>query len=400
MFDSRVRRHPVQTFQFWFVVLTCFVGATAWKLDLFRLSGPPAPIAAITEEPMPPPPLSGEESLPARAEFTLAESTPPTVSPDHSVESDPAEAPSEAAPEVLLTGTIEAAPLQVESENRAPPEQMESGIVQTAALQKEQLPSSGVVTANLQATHPEASSEQKRERTNPAALSSVEILTIIEDVDQLLQAGEDIRAHRLLSETYWKARGVRPQLMSRLNLLAHRIYFSADVHYLAPYEVRFGDRLENLAAQNRVSVEYLARLNHLESSTLKVGQSLKVLQGPFSAVIDPDEFVMTIHSQGYFVIAVPIGFGGDQPIPVGTFRVTKSASAPDGRAAASIRGLTIENLNGSVQGYRLQPTTEQNLLGAVAGRGGLRMGSREFELVYDLLTENSELIINPHRQID
>lgn len=395
MFDSRVRRHPVQTFQFWFVVLTCFVGATAWKLDLFRYSGPPAPIAVVTEEPMPPPPSSEEEPSAARAE-----STPAPVTPAPSVVSETEEAAPSAVPEVLFTGTIEAAPLQVESDLSAPPEQMESGILQTAALQKDQLASSGVVTAHLQATLPEATPERKQERVNSAALSSVEVLATIEDADELLQAGEDIKAHRLLSETYWKARGARPQLMSRLNLLAHRIYFSPDIHYLAPYEVRFGDRLESLAGQHEVSGEYLTRLNRLDGSPLKVGQSLKVIQGPFSAVVDPDEYVMTIHSQGYFVVAVPIGFGGDQPIPVGTFRVKKSTSSPAGLAAASVRGLTIENFNGSIQGYRLQPTSEQSLLGTVAGRGGLRMGSREFELVYDLLTENSELIINPHRQID
>jgi FOG: LysM repeat len=397
MFDSRVRRHPVQTFQFWFVVLTCFVGATAWKLDLFRISGSSAPIVVMTEEPMPPPPASHEE-----LESLLAESTTGNSSEVDALKpNDSAQSTAGAEPEMLLTGEIEAAPLQTESQEASVPEmKTDSQIIQTAALQREQIGSSGVVTADLQMPMTDPPAEAKAVQPRLSSISAEQMLLAIEEADRLIQAGEDIKAHRLLSETYWKARGSRQQLMSRLNLLAHRIYFSSDVHYLPPYEVHFGDRLEKLAARYRVSSEYLARLNRLDSPALKVGRPLKVIQGPFSAVIDPAEFVMTIHSQGYFVTAIPIGFGTEQPISGGTFRVTKAPAQPNESVSLAKGWMEIQDPTGALQGFRIQGTSNSNLIGTVSGPGGIRMGEREFALVYDLLTEDSEFIINPPRRTE
>lgn len=399
MFDTSIRRHPVQTFQFWFVVLTCFVTVTAWKLDLFSFSFPQAPLTVLTEEPMPPPPSLGaveelaalgsaaprqseemnSESMPALQEVTRQlVDVDETASVESTANQSVAGGPTGDAPVVRTAG--------IEQLGHS-----DAAVVQASAQQESQLP----IVAK--ATVPEI----------PVSKVSPRVAINFAEVDRLMAAGQDVAAHRLLSEWYWKYPESRSQLWERINMLASRIYFMPDIHYLDPYQVQFGERLENVAAGYHVTSEYLVKLNRLHTPSIRAGQALKVIQGPFSAVVDVSDLEMTIHAQGYFVARFKVGFGTDQSIPHGTFRVTDKVLDPDYSGPQGIishtnaanplgsRWLTINDEHHSLQGYGLHGATAPELIGKIEGAGCLRLQPREIEAVYDLLTVGSELIIHP-----
>ena len=70
MFEYQTPRHPLQTFQFWFVILLCSGAVAAWRFDLFHPQSSELTISTaaldIIEEEMPPPPsdpgISGEST--------------------------------------------------------------------------------------------------------------------------------------------------------------------------------------------------------------------------------------------------------------------------------------------------------------------------------------------------
>ncbi|WP_437221725.1 LysM peptidoglycan-binding domain-containing protein [Planctomicrobium sp. SH661] len=377
MFENSHRRHPVQTFQFWFVVLTSFVVVTAWKLDFF--SFPRAPLPVIVDEPMPPPPqeeLATTDPAPVQREAEIASEIP-------ALEAVPRE----------LAAAPESAPVQAES----PSCESAPAVVRTA----------GMVSSETTSAVVQASAESHDLQDRPALLRKPIEEINLDAVDQLIHSGDDVAALRMLSGWYWKVPAARSRCIDRLNLLSRRIFFQPDTHYMQPHSVQFGDTPGSVAARYGLTEEYLMKLNRLTSPTLKVGQVLKVIQGPFSVIVDVSDCEMTIHSQGYFIARFKVGFGADASIPEGTFQVTEKRTDPQYPGPAGLipshdpanpigpRLLVINDVQKSLPMFGVHGTSEPGLIGQVAGSGWIRLNQREADAIYDLLTIGSELIIQP-----
>lgn len=125
-------------------------------------------------------------------------------------------------------------------------------------------------------------------------------------IDADITAGRDLAAHRALSQIYWDEPKRRSAIQDRIDNTARRIYFEPAPHYMEAHDVEPGQTLAEIARQYKVSPEYLARLNHIdESAELKPGTKLKVVMGPFAAVIDRSEKCLILHAHGYYVRAMP-----------------------------------------------------------------------------------------------
>lgn len=388
MFDIRHRRHPVQTFQFWFVVLTSFVGVAVWKLDLLSF---PRPLPEmVEEEPMPPPP--GGEATAALDAFADPEAAPaPAENVEQVSESGPAMSPiarqladqtdSSEADYSILAAQRDAAPVAEEVSRPDP----QPGLVTAPP----------VVTASAELT-PQTRANPVRSRQKPPELDLAE-------VDQLVHQGEEVAAQRLMSGWYWKNPESRPQIMDRLNVLARRIYFQGDIHYMDPYAVQFGDRLEKVAAAWRVTPEYLLRLNRLSSPSLKVGQVLKVIQGPFGAVVNLGQQEMTVHAQGYFVARFGVAVQNDINLPLGKFRVVeklRAGSSPVKTVSGSSPGNLVSSTcirlrDESGADFWIHGGGGLNSVATSTNPGELQLGDRELEALFDLLLIDSEVLIQP-----
>jgi len=388
MFETRTRRHPVQTFQFWFVVLTSFVGMTIWKLDLLTL--PRAIPEMVQDEPMPPPP--GEEEaiastdldpLPAPVQpVELASESGPVMSPiarqlaEHTAN---AHAPDESTREDQEMMTVSGS----ETLPREPAHDPSAAPIMTASAESADTPVASTVS-------------------RPPKQDVIDLAR----VDLLVQQGEEVAAQRLMSEWYWKMPACRPQLMDRLNVLARRIFFQNEIHYMDPHVVQFGNRLENIAETCRVTPEYLQRLNRLESTTLKVGQVLKVIQGPFSAVVDLSDREMTLHAQGYFVARFAVGSGDEQAVPQGTFHITEKQRSlnaagkpvtPASGMSSSLAGswMRLMDATGALPPFEIRAVPDLSRPGRIDGPAGLLLRDRELEAVFDLLLIGSDVVIQP-----
>ncbi len=265
--------------------------------------------------------------------------------------------------------------------------------------------SGGQPAADNQPTGASATDEPRRiaSRIGQPPAPTDESATKLEAIDTLLENSDFIVAHRELSNLYWKQPELRPQIMSRLEENAARIYFNPQPHFLQPYELQSGDLLQRVAPKYSLSWQYLARLNRItDPSRIRAGQKLKVIKGPFSAFVDLSDFELTIHAHGFFVKRYSVGIGQDGSSPIGKFNVlekipTPQYTDPDGKVIA---GGAPDNPLGPYwldlgDSYGIHGTIDPNSIGKAESRGCIRMRNEEVAEVYDFLITGSEVVIRP-----
>ncbi len=219
------------------------------------------------------------------------------------------------------------------------------------------------------------------------------------EIDQLIASGEDVEANFQMSNLYWKRPEVRKQIEERLRKVSYNIYFAPKPHYMDGYEVKPGDVLQRIAKEYNVSWEYLAKLNRTDPKKIRPGQTLKVIRGPFSAVVDLSDKEITIHSHGHFVHAFAVGIGRDSSTPQGTFKVLDKQRdptyyGPDG----VIEHDDPKNPLGEYwidlgDSYGIHGTLDDSSIGKSDSQGCIRLRNRDIADVYDLLTIGSEVLI-------
>ena len=218
--------------------------------------------------------------------------------------------------------------------------------------------------------------------------------------EEKLEAGEILAAHRLLSKLYWNHKEFRPQIQDKIAGTAKSIFFQSQPHFVEPYVIQSGDRLEVIARKYQLSWEYLAKLNRTEPKRIQSGQKLKVVKGPFAAVVDLREFALTIHLQGYYVKRYPVCIGKDGSSPVGKFAVLNKVenppyTGPDGKviAADDPSNPLGERWIDLGDSYGIHGTIDPESIGKAESRGCIRMGDREVIEVYNFLVKGSEVVI-------
>ncbi|MCA8992038.1 MAG: LysM peptidoglycan-binding domain-containing protein [Planctomycetaceae bacterium] len=219
---------------------------------------------------------------------------------------------------------------------------------------------------------------------------------------QLAERGDEIGALRLLSELYWQHPELRDSISGDMNLLANRIYFETTKHYLPPHRIDFGDRLETIARKYDVTWEYLARLNGLDPHRIKSGETIKVLPGPFEAVIDLSRQTLTVHSHGYFVREYRVQLGIDQPAPRGQFHVvdkvtnptyyglTETISEADPANPLGEYWIALNDEAGTLSGFGIHG---MNAAAPQDNRGFIRLSNDDVNELFDLLTIGAKVSI-------
>jgi LysM repeat protein len=224
-------------------------------------------------------------------------------------------------------------------------------------------------------------------------------LVDLAEIDRLTEEADDIEAHRLMSQWYWKEPQSRPLFQERIDAMARRIYLQPQSHYMEPYVVQAGDVLETIAKPYDVSWQYLAKLNRTEPRRIRAGQKLKVIKGPFGAIVDLRNFELTIHAHGYYVKRYQIGIGRDGSSPVGTFKVQDKLTNPTYYGPDSVveaddpQNPLGEFWIGLGQGYGIHGTVEPDSIGKAESKGCIRLRSEDIADVFDFLTPGSEVTI-------
>lgn len=398
--SRHTRRHPVYSFRFWFLVLAAIGATAAWKLDLLphRHTSPAAEPPADRVE-------LGDSGPASDARFSdedifLAQTEPePTVDPPGAHE--PRVIPR--AESVAQSPFGAAAPEFVPAPSPSPPTAPvgRSALVTAAASSPAREVQSDIVLAANESA-PEAPAAPDAVPVEAGADVAQDATFDFSEIDANLNAGTkdaDIAAHRALSELYWQQPALRPQLTARIEQTARRIYFQPQPHYFAEYQVQPGETLQAIARKYNVSWEYLERLNRIKAPRMQAGQTLKVIKGPFGAVVDLSDFEITVHCHGHYVYRFPVGIGKEGSTPIGSFTVEDKVvnpryDGPEGSIEpddpANPIGERWISLGG---GYGIHGTIDPDSIGKSESRGCIRMLNKDVEIVYDLLTIGSEVVI-------
>ena len=215
-----------------------------------------------------------------------------------------------------------------------------------------------------------------------------------------LEAGQTPAAHRALSKLYWNHKEYRPKIQDQIETTAKVLFFQSQPHFIEPYVIQQGDRLEAIAKKYQLSWEYLAKLNRTEPKRIQIGQKLKVLKGPFGAVVDLNDYLLTIHLQGYFVKRYEVCIGKDGSSPIGKFSVLNKVenppyTGPDGKviAADDPRNPLGERWIDLGESYGIHGTIDPDSIGKAESRGCIRLRDQDIIEVYNFLVKGAEVVI-------
>lgn len=171
------------------------------------------------------------------------------------------------------------------------------------------------------------------------------------------------------------------------------------------YIIKPGDSLAKIAKANKVSADLLAAINGLpDKNRIRAGQSIKVIKGPFHAVIEKSSYSLDVFLESTFVKHFRVGLGADGSTPRGEWRVSTKLENPtyypprSGRVIAADdpenplgeRWIGLTGVSGDALGqfrYGIHGTIEPDSIGKNVSLGCIRLYNEDVEALYTYLVE-------------
>jgi hypothetical protein len=239
---------------------------------------------------------------------------------------------------------------------------------------------------------------------------------ILEAERAKLDAGHLDRVLRELSPWFGSPELTREesrQLTDLLDQLAGTVIYSRQ-HLLEPaYVVKPGETLESVAEKHGVTTELLAKINGIRiappaadrfgrstdggGTQLRAGRELKMLHGPFEAVISLARCEFLVKVGGCYAGRFPIGECRDAKQLLGTFRVQEKSPAPQSRGGRDDHGTPGESprhlsivLDGGTWIQGIDDRRDPRRTGVA---DYICLGPRDLEDVYDILSVGSQVTV-------
>ncbi len=214
-----------------------------------------------------------------------------------------------------------------------------------------------------------------------------------------------------------------PDCRAKLTQIATALIFSPqvypgdeeDAYY---YTIKSGDVLVNVVKHEKLCIgdQIIKRINNIEDvRKIRTGQKVKLIKGPFDAIVTKHAYTLDLYHHGMFVKSYRIGLGLDGKTPVGHWLVkTRVPQAPwtssSGKiiyfgqagyplgAAGFWVGLQAEENTNTINlpGFGIHGTNEPDSIGRDASHGCIRLQDKDIEEVYGLLYEGiSKVEVRP-----
>jgi len=191
------------------------------------------------------------------------------------------------------------------------------------------------------------------------------------------------------------------QISELLDQLAGTVIYSRQHLLEPPYRVQAGEKLDQIAQKYNVPYELLARINGVgDPANLRPGQELKVLRGPFSAIVRLDRYELTLVLQDRYAGRFPIGIGRDRQRLDGTYTVRDrivgpTYSGPDGVNISPTDpnnplGKLCIDLDGQIG---IHGTNDPQAIGRADNRGFICLGERDIHDLFAILSIGSRVVI-------
>ena len=261
--------------------------------------------------------------------------------------------------------------------------------------------------------------------TQPAGRTrGAEVNALIQHGEERLQSSppDPIGARRLLNDALRHPqaseadRATVRSLMSQINedlVFSPRLLTSDPL--VETYTIQSGDSLAKITNRLGLAVDYrfLARVNRLSSpDRISVGQTLKLVRGPFHAIISKGAYRMDLYagpgenpSEWLYITSRRVGLGEEGGTPTGVFvvrresklinpfwtnpRTGESFDADDPRNPIGERWIGLRGLADAAafSGYGVHGTIDADSIGQQRSMGCIRMLPDDVELVYEMLAE-------------
>lgn len=186
------------------------------------------------------------------------------------------------------------------------------------------------------------------------------------------------------------------------------------------YRIQSGDTLSRVAANQGLGVDWrlIQRINGIaKPSRIRLGQRLKLLRGPFHAVVSKSEYRLDIFQgppeepgEWLYIRSFGVGLGEYDGTPVGRFVVREDsklinprwvnprtgevyeADHPENPIGEHWMGLRGLGESADALGYGIHGTVEPDSIGEDASMGCVRMLPLDVEMVYELLEEGVSVV--------
>ncbi len=230
-------------------------------------------------------------------------------------------------------------------------------------------------------------------------------LQAVQEAAQLLQSNQLADALLVLSRWYGHPKlspEQHEQLNRLLDQLAGTVIYSRQHWLEEAYVVQPGETLEQIAHKYRVPWKLLAKINGiLPPYQLQPGEKLKVVRGPFDAEVDLTRMTLTLFVDGgRYAGRFAVGVGTDIPPQPGEYVVLSKVENPSyrlpnqqilpGGDPNNPLGKFLIQLSGQLA---IHGTNDPQSVGRTGGPGCIRLGHRDIEDVFDILSVGSKVVI-------
>ncbi len=269
----------------------------------------------------------------------------------------------------------------------------------------------------------------------PAPESPANTATAAAQFDQglkLMEGGKFFPARVALSAAVFsgalpadKADHARKMLTSMAEKTLFAPGFFDEDPYVAKYEVQSGDVMQRIERKLELHVppELLVKVNGLSSAKMiRAGQSIKVVKGPFHAVISLSSYTMDLYLKRdnlpyIYVKRFAVGTGKDNATPFGSYHVALGGKkikpvwnppVSSGRTgtirygepnyAFGAKGLWIalegtDPATKAVSGYGIHSTNVPSSIGKSESLGCIRMADPDIDYVFMTLYEHWSTVL-------
>jgi lipoprotein-anchoring transpeptidase ErfK/SrfK len=251
----------------------------------------------------------------------------------------------------------------------------------------------------------------------PPTMPERKAAALIESGKQALAGNDLIAARSYFSDALAVSSDAteRSMLRAELTRIGNETVFSARVLPNDPlverYVIQTGDSLGKIAKAFKVPDDLIARINDLHNKNLiRAGQAIKVIKGPFRAVVDSKDYTLGLYLGDTFVKQFPVGLGQDESTPHGEWEVATKlvnptyyparggqiVAADDPENPLGERWIGLHGTSGEAVGqlrYGIHGTNEPDSIGKSVSLGCIRMHNEDVEFVYDCLVEKDSTVI-------
>jgi lipoprotein-anchoring transpeptidase ErfK/SrfK len=184
------------------------------------------------------------------------------------------------------------------------------------------------------------------------------------------------------------------------------------------YLVKSGDSLSKIGEAHNVAWQFVGRINNIDAKHLRAGATIKVIEGPFFAVVNKRQFLMDIYLGGLpgdknsmYVTSYPVGLGQDDSTPLGTWIIQPDhkvrnptyysprgegvIAADDPKNPLGGYWIGLTGTDGDAVGkmsYGIHGTIEPDSIGKQSSMGCIRLRADDIAMVFDLMVEGKSLV--------